>query len=62
MTNKEDSDWKDSGRGYMMRSTKIKKFKPFNLEEALKDTWCISMPDGNGNVTNYGVIGLMVKW
>jgi hypothetical protein len=64
MTNKEDTEWKDSGHGYMIRSTKMPLFKPFKLEEALKDTWCISAPDDKGYVIHCGghfVDGKMVE-
>jgi hypothetical protein len=51
---KKDTGWTDSGHGYMVRSKAIRFFKPFKLEEELQNTWCISIPDGKGNVTNYG--------
>ena len=60
----EDTGWQDSGHGYMIRQTKFGKIKPFNLEKEMKNTWCMSMPDGKGNCINTGghwVDGKMVE-
>lgn len=50
---KEDTGWKDIGNGVMFRSLGTFKApdKPFSMDD-IKNTWHLSMPDGNGNVTN----------
>jgi hypothetical protein len=60
---KDDTGWKDSGHGYAARSYTIENFKPFNMKD-LENTWMVSMPDGKGNVVNYGghwIDGKMVE-
>lgn len=59
----DDTGWQESEHGYSIRSYKIKNFKPFTMKD-LENTWCISMPDGKGNVTNCGghwIDGKMVE-
>ena len=60
---KDDTGWKDSGHGYAFRSYKVENVKPFSMDD-LKDVWCMFMPDGKGNVINYGghwIDGKMVE-
>lgn len=46
-----DTGWKDIGNGVQMRTVKYKAFKPFSWDD-MQNTWCTSIPDGKGNVTN----------